>query len=189
MRSEQGSHLPLGCDAVITLLGGGTGDGGRKPGLGVSWFAPILSGCHHPVGGEGRSRGAGAEALRVRFELILFSLGAHFPLSWQQHLYPRGELCPSSKGLIGCLVWARAGTGMVLAQQSFQRASNHCCQEHQQRLPSPCSDEVLGPAGPVPLICAVSLARQQAIALPGSCSRSKGTRTHTGAIAGFWPEP
>ena len=91
---------------------------GRKPGLVVSWVAPILSGCHHPVGGEGRSRGAGAEALRVRFELILFSLGAHFPLSWQQHLYPRGELRPSSKGLIGCLVWARAGTGMVLAQQS-----------------------------------------------------------------------
>ena len=80
---------------------------GRKPGLVVSWVAPILSGCHHPVGGEGRSRGAGAEALRVRFELILFSLGAHFPLSWQQHLYPRGELRPSLKGLIGCLVWAR----------------------------------------------------------------------------------
>ena len=91
---------------------------GRKPGLVVSWVAPILSGCHHPVGGEGRSRGAGAEALRVRFELILFSMGAHFPLSWQQHLYPRGELCPSSKGLVGCLVWARAGTGMVLAQPS-----------------------------------------------------------------------
>ena len=52
---------------------------GRKPELVVSWVPPVLSGCHHPVGGEGRSRGAGAEALRVRFELILFSLGVHFP--------------------------------------------------------------------------------------------------------------
>lgn len=162
----------------------------RKPELVMSSVPPILSGCHHPARGERRSRGARAEALRVRFELILFSLGVHFPLSWQQHFYPRGELCWSWKGLIGCLEWARAGTGMVLAQQSeFQGASNHCRQEHQQRLPSPGSDEVLGPAGPVPLICAVSLARQQAIALPGSCSRSEGTRTHTGAIAGHWPEP
>ena len=113
MRSEHGSHLPLGCDAVIILLGGGTGDGGTEARTGCElgssysqWLPPSSSGWR--------------KVLRcwVRFELVLFSLGVHFPLSWQQHLYPRGELCWSWKGLIGCLVWARAGTGMVLAQQS-----------------------------------------------------------------------
>lgn len=163
MRSEHGSHLPLACDAVLSLCWEvGLEMERRKPELVMSSVPPILSGCHHPARSERRSRGAGVEALRVRFELILFTLGVHSPLSWQQYFYPRGELCWSWKGLIGCLVWARAGTGMVLAQQSeFQGASNHCRQEHQQRLPSPGSDEVLGPAGPVPLICAVSLARQQ----------------------------
>lgn len=34
----------------------------------------MLSGCHHPIGGQGSSQGAGAEALKVGLKLITFPL-------------------------------------------------------------------------------------------------------------------
>lgn len=98
---------------------------GLKPEPVVNRVSPILHGCDHPNRGGGRSQGAGVEAVRVGSELIPFSLSVHSLPSWQWHLHPREEFLQSWRGLIGCLVWARAGTGMVLGYQSeLQTAFN-----------------------------------------------------------------
>lgn len=80
--------------AAITLIGGDAGDrGAREPGESQGFSCdqcPIL-----PYGGRGHeSQAAGAEALKVRFELTTFPLSVCSPpLLQYQHPHPRSKQC------------------------------------------------------------------------------------------------
>lgn len=52
----------------------------------------MLSGCHHPIGGQGSSQGAGAEALKVGLQLITFPLMVAPPPTSLAHLPKRGAV-------------------------------------------------------------------------------------------------
>lgn len=74
--------------ATITLVGGGSGDGGARVRarceVNFSFDSPLASGCHCPMwwGGAVESQVvAGAEALSVESELIQFPLSVYSPPS------------------------------------------------------------------------------------------------------------
>ena len=114
-------NFPQGVLAAITLVGDGTANWGAR-----GRTFPLLSGCHCSVGCRVWSQVAGAETLRVVWELPLFHLCVCFPLSQHQNPSPRGRKCCNKGGSTGSLfLSAKASSLSCLWCATFGGASNY----------------------------------------------------------------
>ena len=105
--SEHRSRLPPGCCGSYHLCG-------LQPAPGISKGLSYAQCPSPPYWGGGGSEVAGAEALRIRSELVPFPLSVHSPPSWQWHLHLRGKEHQTKRGQSRFLVQAGACAGMAM---------------------------------------------------------------------------